>query len=104
MLWREVALRDRPGVDSVALLARLRRRQRVLAWLLSGLTFVVTVGFFALMGLDAPLLSQVAFGRSITMANTLAASIVVLLLLSIAIFGRRANRIDALANVQQRRQ
>lgn len=101
MLRQEAALLDRREPDSGALLAKLRQRQRWLAWVLSALTFSVTVGFFALMGSDAPLLSRVAFGRSITMANTLAASIVVLLLVSIAIFGRLANRIDALAALQK---
>ena len=101
MLRREAVLSDRLEPDSGALLAKLRQRQRLLAWLLAAVTFIVTVSFFALMGSDAPLLSRVAFGRSITVANTLAASIVVLLLASIAIFARLANRIDALAELQR---
>jgi uncharacterized membrane protein (DUF485 family) len=95
-------LRERPVSDPGARLASLQRHQRLLAWLLSVLVFAVTVGFFALMGLDAPLLSHVAFGRWITVANILAASIVVVLLLSIALFGYMASRIDALANMQKR--
>jgi uncharacterized membrane protein (DUF485 family) len=85
-----------------ALLEKLQRRRRGLAWWLSLLTFAVTVGFFAMMGLDLPLLSQVAFGRCITVANVLAASIVLLVLLSIAVFSQLANRIDDLADRQGR--
>jgi uncharacterized membrane protein (DUF485 family) len=95
-------VRERLVTDPGALLAKLQRRQRLLGWLLSVLAFAVTVSFFALMGLDAPLLSHIAFGRWITVANTLAASIVVLLLLSVALFGRMASRIDALTNIQKR--
>jgi uncharacterized membrane protein (DUF485 family) len=95
-------LSERLVSDPGARLAELQRRQRLLAWLLSVLAFGVTVGFFALMGLDAPFLSHIAFGQWISVANVLAASIVVVLLLSIALFGHLASRIDALANIQKR--
>ena len=75
-------------------LERLLRRQRVLAWVLSTLTLTLTVGFFAMMTLAAPLLSRVAFGRSITIANAAALTIIVVFLASIALFGWQAGRID----------
>ena len=75
-------------------LERLLLRQRVLAWVLSTLTLTLTVVFFAMMTLAAPLLSRVAFGRSITIANAAALAIILVLLASIAIFGWQAGRID----------
>jgi uncharacterized membrane protein (DUF485 family) len=75
-------------------LDRLLRRQRVLAWLLSTLTLTMTVGFFAMMTLAAPLLSRVAFGRSVTIANAAALAIIVVFLASIALFGWQAGKID----------
>jgi uncharacterized membrane protein (DUF485 family) len=75
-------------------LERLLRRQRILAWLLSTLTLAMTVVFFAMMTLAAPLLSRVAFGRSITLANVAAAAIILVFLASIALFGWQASRID----------
>jgi uncharacterized membrane protein (DUF485 family) len=61
---------------------------------LSVFTFALTVGFFALMGFDAPILSRIVFGHSITMANVIAAGMIFVFLLSIAFFGWRAARID----------
>jgi len=75
-------------------LERLLRRQRVLGWLLSALTLTMTVGFFAMMTLAAPLLSRVAFGRSVTIANVAALTIILVFLASIALFGWQASRID----------
>ena len=75
-------------------LARLLRRQRVLAWVLSTLTLTLTVVFFAMMTLAAPLLSRVAFGRSITIANAAALVIILVFLGSIGLFGWQAGRID----------
>ena len=72
----------------------LLRRQRVLGWLLSALTLTMTVGFFAMMTLAAPLLSRVAFGRSVTIANVAALTIILVFLASIALFGWQASRID----------
>jgi hypothetical protein len=54
----------------------------------------MTVVFFAMMTLAAPLLSRVAFGRSITLANVAAAAIILVFLASIALFARQASRID----------
>jgi uncharacterized membrane protein (DUF485 family) len=75
-------------------LERLLRRQRVLAWLLSTLTLTMTVIFFAMMTLAAPLMSRVAFGRSVTIANAAALAIIFVFLASIALFGWQAGRID----------
>jgi uncharacterized membrane protein (DUF485 family) len=75
-------------------LERLLRRQRILAWLLSTLTLAMTVVFFAMMTLAAPLLSRVAFGSSITLANVAAAAIILVFLASIALFAWQASRID----------
>jgi uncharacterized membrane protein (DUF485 family) len=72
----------------------LLRRQRVLGWLLSALTLTMTVVFFAMMTLAAPLLSRVAFGRSVTIANVAALTIILVFLASIALFGWQASRID----------
>jgi uncharacterized membrane protein (DUF485 family) len=81
-------------MDSELRLERLLDQQRVLAWLFSIVTLLLTVSFFALMQLDAPFLSHVAFGRSITVANIVAVGLIAVFLLSIAFFGRRASRID----------
>lgn len=75
-------------------LERLLHRQRVLAWVLSIFTFALTVGFFALMGFDAPVLSRLIFGQSITAANVIAVGMIFVFLLSIAFFGWRAARVD----------
>ena len=75
-------------------LDQLLRRQRVLAWVLSALTLTMTVGFFAMMTLAAPLLSRVAFGHSVTIANAAALVIILVFLASIALFGWQASRID----------
>jgi uncharacterized membrane protein (DUF485 family) len=73
----------------------LLRRQRALGWSLSLLMLVMTTGFFGLMSLDAPILSRVAFGRAVTLANVAAIGIILMSLLSIAIFGLQARQIDA---------
>jgi uncharacterized membrane protein (DUF485 family) len=88
--------------DADVRLERLLRRQRILAWLLSIYTFAMTVGFFALMGFDAPILSHIAFGRSITVANAMAACMIVSFVGSIAWFGWRAARIDQLLTAPRR--
>jgi uncharacterized membrane protein (DUF485 family) len=75
-------------------LERLLRRQRALAWLLSIGTFTLTVTFFGAMTLAAPLLNQVVIGRSITLANVAAVSVIALFLVSIAVFGRYADQLD----------
>src|SRR5882724_4061916 len=92
--WTRVATMNAPQTT----LERLLRRQRILAWLLSTLTLTMTVGFFAMMTLAAPLLSRVAFGRSVTIANVAALAIILVLLASIALFGWQAGRIDQQLN------
>ena len=76
------------------LLERLLRQQRLLAWALSTLTLTLTVVFFAMMTLAAPLLSRVAFGHSVTIANAAALGIILVFLASIALFGWQAGRVD----------
>ena len=75
-------------------LEHLLRQQRVLAWVLSILTLTLTVVFFAMMTLAAPLLSHVAFGHSVTIANAAALAIILVFLGSIGLFGWQAGRID----------
>ena len=75
-------------------LEHLLRQQRVLAWMLSILTLTLTVVFFAMMTLAAPLLSHVAFGHSVTIANAAALAIILVFLGSIGLFGWQAGRID----------
>ena len=75
-------------------LEHLLRQQRVLAWVLSFLTLTLTVVFFAMMTLAAPLLSHVAFGHSVTIANAAALAIILVFLGSIGLFGWQAGRID----------
>jgi len=91
---------DMAVAQSETRLAQLLRQQRILAWLLSTFTFGMTTGFFALMGFGAPILSRVAFGRSITNANVAAVAIILLILASVALFEYRAVRIDALLHDQ----
>ena len=86
-----------------ARLELLLRRQRILAWLLSTLTLMMTVIFFAMMTLSTPLLSRVAFGRSITFANAAALAIILIFLASIALFAWQASRLDEqLRNARKR--
>ena len=83
-------------------LERLLRRQRVLAWSLSLLMLATTVGFFALMSLDAPILARIAFGRAVTVANVTAVALILMSLLCIAIFGWQARRIDTQLDRRER--
>jgi uncharacterized membrane protein (DUF485 family) len=77
-------------------LKNLLHRQQILAWCLSSLTLVTTVGFFGLMSVNAPFLARRLPGHSLSLANILAAAIIVLFLGAIVLFGRQANRIDEL--------
>jgi uncharacterized membrane protein (DUF485 family) len=86
---------DASSIERDGSIERLLRRQRVLAWSLSLLMLTTTVGFFALMSLDAPILSHIAFGRAVTVSNVAAVAVILMSLLSIAIFGWQARRIDA---------
>lgn len=83
-------------------LERLLWRQRVLAWSLSLLMLTTTAGFFALMSLDAPILSRIAFSRAVTVANVVAVALILVSLLCIAIFGWQARRIDAQLDRRER--
>lgn len=83
-------------------LERLLRRHRILAWVLAGVIFTMTVGFFALMGFASPLVARIAFGNSITVANVIAVGMILVFLLSIGVFGRSAARIDEVLNDRKR--
>lgn len=72
----------------------LLREQRVIAWSLSIVTLVVTVVFFAMMTMAAPLLARVVLGRSVTLGTVVAVSIIVGYLVSIALFGLHCDRVD----------
>ena len=90
------------GQGHDAVLERALYRRRVLAWSLSSLTLALTLGFFAMMTLAAPLLSRVVFGHYVTLANVLAVGVIVLFLVSIAVFGWYATRIDVLLQASAR--
>lgn len=83
-----------PIVEPEDRLELLLRQQRVLAWLFSIVTLALTVTFFAMMTLAAPLLSRVVFGRSVTLATVAAVGIIVWYLISIALFGLHCDRVD----------
>ena len=86
---------DTPDPAQDRPIERLLQRQRALGWSLSFVMLLMTVGFFALMSLDAPILTRIAFGHAVTVAHVAAVAIILLSLLSIAIFGWQARRIDA---------
>ena len=76
-------------------LERLLRRQRALGWSLSIAIFVITVSFFGLMGAGASVMQRVVWGDSTTFANVVALTFIMLLFLSILVYGRLSDRIDA---------
>lgn len=88
-----------PHTDSAShtalLLERLLRRQRMLAWSLSIGTLLMTASFFSLLSINAPVLRHVVYGRTVTIAAAAAVSIILAMLLSVALFGWQARRIDA---------
>jgi uncharacterized membrane protein (DUF485 family) len=87
-----------PHTDSAnhaLLLERLLRRQRMLAWSLSIGTLLMTASFFSLLSINAPVLRHVVYGRTVTIADAAAVSIILAMLLSVALFGWQARRIDA---------
>ena len=77
-------------------LERLLRRQRTLGWGLSIAIFVITVSFFGLMGTGASVMQRVVWGHSTTLANVAAVAFIMLLFLSIVVYGRLSDRIDEL--------
>lgn len=82
------------GVSPAQQLQEVRRAQRSLAWLLSVSTLVITVGFFVMMTIAAPLLSRVVYGQSVTLANVLATAVILFYLVAITIFARQSDRWD----------
>ena len=87
---------SRAALGHTPSLERALQRQRSLAWLLSTLTLGLTVGFFGMMTLAAQLMSHMAFGHSVTVANVAAVSLILIFLLSTAAFSWHASRIDTL--------
>lgn len=83
------------NTDSAVLLERLLRRQRILAWSLSTGTLLVTAAFFSLLATNSPVLRHVVYGQTVTVASVAAVSIILAMLLSVALFGWQARRIDA---------
>jgi len=77
-------------------LETLLRRQRTLGWSLSAGVFAITVGYFALMGSDAPIMRRPVWGRWVTVANVAAVAIIATFFVSITLYGRIAHRIDEL--------
>jgi uncharacterized membrane protein (DUF485 family) len=84
----------RPLPQPHGTLERLLRQQRSLAWISSTLTLATTVAFFTLMSLDVPLLSRIAFGRAITVANVVGVSLILASLASIGLFEWQARQIE----------
>lgn len=84
------------------MLERALHRRLVLAWSLSLLTLALTVGFFAMMTLGATLMSRVVLGHYVTLANVAAVGVILLFLVSIAVFSWHATRIDALLQTSTR--
>jgi uncharacterized membrane protein (DUF485 family) len=83
------------NVTSAPQTERLLRRQRLLAWWLSIGTVLVTACFFCMLSMNAPVLSRVVYGRTVTLAALVAVSIILSMLLSVAVFGWQARRMDA---------
>ena len=89
-----------PADQSDEHLEQLVRQQRILGWTLSIATLIVTVTFFAMMTLAAPLLARVVLGHSITLATVTAAAIISSYIASIIFFGLRSSRIDRLRQLR----
>jgi uncharacterized membrane protein (DUF485 family) len=81
-------------------LEQLVRQQRILAWAFSIATLIVTVIFFAMMTLAAPLLSRVVLGHSITLATVAAVIIISSYIAQIIFFGLRSSKIDQLRQLR----
>jgi uncharacterized membrane protein (DUF485 family) len=80
---------------TATLLDRRLGRQRVLAWSMTAGTVLITATFFALLSRNDPLLSHIAYGHTVTVANLAAVAIILVMLVSVAVFGWYAQRIDA---------
>jgi uncharacterized membrane protein (DUF485 family) len=71
------------------------RRQRVLAWSMTAGTVLITATFFALLSRNNPLLRHIVYGHTVTVADLVAVAIILVMLVSVAVFGWYAQRIDA---------
>jgi uncharacterized membrane protein (DUF485 family) len=87
---------DRAHEGEATLLDLRLRRQRVLAWSLTVGTVLITATFFALLSRNDPLLRRIVYGHMVTVADLAAVVIILVMLGSITVFGRHAQRIDAL--------
>ena len=76
------------------LLEQRLQRQRVLAWSMTAGTVLITATFFALLSRNDPLLRHIVYGHTITVANLAAVTIILAMLVSVAVFGWYAQRID----------
>jgi uncharacterized membrane protein (DUF485 family) len=86
---------DTARESTAVLLDRRLGRQRVLAWSLTASTVLMTATFFALLSSNHPILRHIVYGRTITVADLAAVAIILVLLVSVAVFGWYAQRIDA---------
>ena len=86
---------DTADENVATLLDRRLGRQRVLAWCLTAGTVLVTTTFFALLSRNDPILRHIVYGRTITVADLAAVVIILAMLVSVAVFGWYAQRIDA---------
>ena len=87
---------DRAHEAAATLLDLRLRRQRVLAWSLTVGTVLITATFFTLLSRNDPLLRQIVYGHTVTVADLAAVVIILGLLVSVAVFGWYAQRIDTL--------
>ena len=82
--------------NTATLLDRRLAQQRVLAWCLTAGTVLITATFFALLSRNDPILRHIVYGHTVTVADLAAVVIILVMLGSITVFGRHAQRIDAL--------
>ena len=86
---------DTADENVATLLDRRLARQRVLAWCLTAGTVLMTATFFALLARNDPILRHIVYGRMVTVADLAAVVIILVMLVSVAVFGWYAQRIDA---------
>lgn len=86
---------DASRENAATLLDRRLGRQRVLAWCLTAGTVLMTATFFALLSRNDPILRHIVYGHTVTVADVAAVVIILVMLMSVAVFGWYAQRIDA---------
>ena len=80
--------------NTATLLDRRLAQQRVLAWCLTAGTVLMTATFFALLSRNDPILRHIVYGHTVTVADLAAVIIILAMLVSVAVFGWYAQRID----------